>query len=150
MNKNRYSATIVGDVGNIFDNDLDKELHITDILDTLNKQNNLITRIRDLIGSNKAFSDKFRIKELAKLSIGDDKGYWNGVYDAMEELEREIDMNKYEITAVTGDTIFANDEEEAKKKFLKQHNFPIENTKEYWESDAYAEDFTINEYKYKG
>lgn len=150
MNKDRYSATIVGDVGNIFDNDLDKELHITDILDTLNKQNNLIIRICDLIGRRKALSDGFRIKELEKLAIGNDKGYWNGAYDALDELEREIDMNKYEITAVAGDTIFANDEEEAKKKFLKQHNFPIENTKEYWESDAYVEDFTINEYEYKG
>ena len=66
MNKDRYSGTIVGDVGNIFDNDLDKELHITDILDILNKQNNLIIRIRDLIGRRKALSDGFRIKELEK------------------------------------------------------------------------------------
>ena len=54
---------------------------------------------------------------------------------------------KYEIYCSCGDTIEADSKDEAEKKFLKKHNFPLPYTEEYWNSEeyGYAEEFEINE-----
>lgn len=56
-------------------------------------------------------------------------------------------MNKrFSVECECGSSIYAENEEEAIRKFMIQHNFPLECTKDYWdEFKGYAEEFKVVE-----
>lgn len=51
---------------------------------------------------------------------------------------------RFSVECHCGSSICAENKEEAIRKFMEQHNFPFENTKDYWdEFKGYAEEFIV-------
>ena len=56
------------------------------------------------------------------------------------------EKKRFRIECECGTSVYAENEEEAIKKFMEQHNFPFPNTKDYWDCfKGYAEEFKVVE-----
>lgn len=53
---------------------------------------------------------------------------------------------RFRVECECGTSVYAENAEEAIRKFMIQHNFPLEGTKEYWDMfKGYAEEFEVIE-----
>lgn len=51
---------------------------------------------------------------------------------------------RFRVECECGTSVYAENEEEAIRKFMEQHNFPFEGTRDYWdEFKGYAEEFVV-------
>ncbi len=51
---------------------------------------------------------------------------------------------RFRVECDCGSSVYAENEEEAIRKFMEQHNFPFEGTRDYWdEFKGYAEEFVV-------
>ena len=57
-----------------------------------------------------------------------------------------MSLKRFRVECEAGSTVYAETKEEAIEEFMKQHNFPLPYTKDYWDIfKGYAEEFEVYE-----
>lgn len=61
-------------------------------------------------------------------------------------MRDRMTAKRFRVECDAGSSIYAENKEDAIRKFMEQHNFPCPNTEAYWdEFTGYAEEFKVVE-----